>query len=117
MCVHYQAFKEKIVKEKFSISMVEELLDKLYDSHVFSKLDLRSSFHQIRLKEKDISKTNFRTHEGHDEFFLMPFRLTNTPSSFQRLMNMVFWPYFRKFIMFLMTYWFIVEVKVSILII
>nr|GEV29654.1 putative reverse transcriptase domain-containing protein [Tanacetum cinerariifolium] len=99
MCIDYTELNKLTVKNRYPLPRIDDLFDQLQWSQFFSKIDLRSGYHQLRVHEDDISKTAFRTRYRHVEFTVMPFGLTNAPAVFIDLMNRVCRPYLDKFVM------------------
>jgi hypothetical protein len=98
MCIDYRALNEVTVKNKYPLPRIEDLFDQLRGASVFSKIDLRSGYHQLRIRPSDIPKTSFITKYGLYEFMVMSFGLMNAPAYFMYLMNIVFMDYLDKFV-------------------
>ena len=99
LCVDYRQLNKMTVKNKYLLHRIDDLFDQLKGAGVFSKIDLRSGYHQLRIKNADVNRTTFRTWYGHYEFFVMPFELTNALAAFMNLMNRVFRPFLDRFVM------------------
>nr|GFC55760.1 putative reverse transcriptase domain-containing protein [Tanacetum cinerariifolium] len=97
MCIDYRELNRLTVRNRYPLARIDDLFDQLQGSSVYSKIDLRSGYHQLRVREEDIPKTAFRIRYGHYEFQVMPFGLTNALAVFMDLMNQVCKPYMDKF--------------------
>jgi hypothetical protein len=97
MCIDYQELNKVIIKNRYPLPRIDNLSDQLQGARVFSKVDLNSGYHQVKVKEENIPKTAFRTCYRHYEFLVMSFGLTNVPAVFMDMMNRVFHDYLDQF--------------------
>ena len=98
LCIDYRQLNKVTIKNRYPLPRIDDLFDKLRGAQVYSKIDLRTGFHQLRVRDIDIPKAAFRTRYGHFEFTVMPFGLTNALAAFMDLMHRVFQPYLDQFV-------------------
>ena len=101
LCINYRQLNRVTIKNRYPLPRTDDLFDQLRGARVYSKIYLRTSYHQLRVRETDIPKTAFRTRYGHFDFTVMPFGLTNAPAAFMDLMHRVFQPYLYQFVIVL----------------
>ena len=102
LCIDYRQLNRVTIKNRYPLPRIDDLFDQLREARVYSKIDLRTGYHQLRVTEVDIPKTALKTRYGHFEFMVMPFGLTNATSAFMDLMHRVFQPYLDQFVVVFM---------------
>jgi hypothetical protein len=98
LCIDYRQLNKMTTKNKYPLPRINDLFDQVGGAKIFSKFDLRYSYHQVRIKDEDINKTTFRTRNQHYEFVVIPFGINNTPTTFMCLTNNIFSQYLDKFV-------------------